>query len=323
MNRNTNRYFAAKMVPKTRRHVDVEMEIKILNQFRSHKNIVTLHEVFADEEETVLILEFVSEGELLDMISCESVTEYDIACVVKQVCQALRLLHHNNIVHMDVKPENILISKRKNAGRLSGKSPNKSDKPSVRLADFGLARYVRGDDESHPVAELGGTPEFVAPELLHSGDLSSSIDMWCVGVTTYICLTGISPFQGDTDKATVSNIVNCQYYDGKDLFGRFTNESLDFIKKLLVLIPEERMSAMGCLAHPWLSKRRTLRTQQMATKINSCGHDNQSFDNNLELKCDSDAAVDMLQNSLESLRVPSSNVIRSSPLRSNHEPTET
>ena len=249
MHKETKQYFAAKIVQK--HHTRVDTEISILNSFRHNKNVISLFEVYQDSRESVLILELVSGGELLYVLGKNIVTEYDMTHVIKHLCSTLYCLHYKHIVHMDIKPENILIC-------------NTLHKPALRLVDFGFARMLQNNRPGN-MEPLRGTPEFLAPEMLRCDNLdvvTTAVDMWCVGVTTYITLTGISPFQGDTDCETVARILHCDYYLGDDLFGGYSRDAVDFISKLLVPSPRARMTAAECLNHPWLSKKKRSKQRQ-------------------------------------------------------------
>jgi len=252
MHKETKQYFAAKIVQK--QHSRVDMEASILNSFRHNKNIVSLYEVYQDSRESVLILELVPGGELLYILGKVILTEYDMTHVIKLLCSTLYCLHYKHIVHMDIKPENILICN----------TLHKPTKPAMRLVDFGFARVLQNNRPGN-IEPIRGTPEFLAPEMLRCDDLdvvTTAVDMWCVGVTTYITLTGISPFQGETACETVARILHCDYYLGDDLFGGYSRDAVDFISKLLVPSPRARMTAAECLSHPWLSKKKRSKQRQ-------------------------------------------------------------
>lgn len=253
MHRESGQYYAAKLL--TKQPSVVEVEVGILTQFKHHKNIVSLVEVFRGSRESVLVLELVPGGELIDVLGSVIVSEYDLSHVIKHVCSTLYCLHYKHVIHMDIKPENLLVY-------------NTLHKPRVRLVDFGLARVLQykkleriapDEEEDEERQIIRGTPEFLAPEVMLSSDCDASspaVDMWSLGVTVYIALTGISPFLGEDHYETVYNIIHRNCYLGDQLFGDYSEEALDFITRLLRPSPQSRMTAAECLSHPWLSKKK-------------------------------------------------------------------
>ena len=249
MHRQTHQYYAAKVSEELPNLV--EMEVSILTQFSHNKNIVSLYEIYQSARESVLVLELVPGGELIDVLGTVIVTEYDLSHIFKNLCSTLYCLHYKHVIHMDVKPENILVY-------------NTLHKPDIRLVDFGLSRVLKykkperskPDSPDHQI--IRGTPEFLAPEVLLSVDCDASspaVDMWCLGVTVYISLTGISPFLGDDHCQTVRNIIQRNCYLGDELFGCYSNDARDFILRLLDPSPQTRMTAAESLSHPWFSKK--------------------------------------------------------------------
>ncbi|XP_024116292.1 death-associated protein kinase 2 [Oryzias melastigma] len=215
----------------------VEHEVEILQALK-HPNIVMLKDVFESRSEVVLVLELISGGELFDFIAeKDNLLEIEAIEFMKQILQGLKFMHHSNIAHFDLKPENIMLSNKV--------TPH----PNIKLIDFGLAHhFVPGQEYK----STSGTPQYVAPEVISFEPLSTAADMWSIGVITYILLSGMSPFQGDTDEETLRNVVAMKY-EFEDLYFKTTSSmAKDFIQKLLVKDPRERMTADECLLHPWI-----------------------------------------------------------------------
>ncbi|XP_014211568.1 homeobox protein 5-like [Copidosoma floridanum] len=120
---------------------------------------------------------------------------------------------------------------------------------SVKLCDFEISRVIL---EGTDVREILGTPEYVAPEILHYEPITLAADMWSLGVTTYVLLTGFSPFGGETDQETLKNIIHGQVDFPEELFEDVSIQARDFVAKLLILEPSDRMTAKQCLQHEWL-----------------------------------------------------------------------
>ncbi|XP_028255143.1 death-associated protein kinase 2 [Parambassis ranga] len=243
--RTTGTYWAGKFL-KIRRSAcsrlglersSVEQEVEIL-QAVQHENIVTLNDVFESRAEVVLILELVSGGELFDFIAeKENLLESEAIEFMKQILAGLGFMHSKNIAHFDLKPENIMLSDKV--------SPN----PIIKLIDFGLAHLFCPGEEYR---SSSGTPQYIAPEVISCEPLGTAADMWSIGVITYILLSGLSPFQGDTDEETLGNILAMKYEFDERIFKMTSSMAKDFIQKLLVKNPNERMTAEVCLLHPWI-----------------------------------------------------------------------
>ena len=118
-----------------------------------------------------------------------TLTEHDCVLFMRQICLAIGYMHQKDIVHLDLKPENILCKSKKSH--------------QIKIIDFGLARKL---DPGKDVRILFGTPEFVSPEVISYEPVSTTSDMWSVGVVCYVLLSGLSPFMGDSDVETFANI---------------------------------------------------------------------------------------------------------------------
>lgn len=179
--------YAAKFIKKrrlssSRRGVsreEIEREVNILREIQ-HSNIITLHDIFENKTDVILILELVSGGELFDFLAeKESLTEEEATQFLKQILDGVQYLHSKRIAHFDLKPENIML--------LDKNVPN----PRIKLIDFGIAHQIKAGNE---FKNIFGTPEFVAPEIVNYEPLGLEADMWSIGVITYILLSGASPF---------------------------------------------------------------------------------------------------------------------------------
>nr|XP_057903137.1 death-associated protein kinase 2 [Doryrhamphus excisus] len=215
----------------------VEEEVEVI-QTLQHPNIVALKDVFESRSEVVLILEIVSGGELFDFIAeKENLTEDEAIEFMKQILNGLGFMHSKNIAHFDLKPENIMLSDKE--------CPH----PNIKLIDFGLAHHFNSGEE---YKSSSGTPQYIAPEVINSEALSTAADMWSIGVITYILLSGLSPFQGDTDEETLKNVLAMNYRLDTQHFSTTSSTAKDFIEKLLVKNPSDRLTAEDCLRHPWI-----------------------------------------------------------------------
>ncbi|XP_035423986.1 death-associated protein kinase 3 isoform X1 [Cygnus olor] len=285
--RKTGLEYAAKFIKKrrlssSRRGVsreEIEREVDILREIQ-HPNIITLHDIFENKTDVVLILELVSGGELFDFLAeKESLTEEEATQFLKQILDGVHYLHSKRIAHFDLKvrpgtreylvsgiggwvvnvaplplqPENIML--------LDKNVPN----PRIKLIDFGIAHKIEAGNE---FKNIFGTPEFVAPEIVNYEPLGLEADMWSIGVITYILLSGASPFLGETKQETLTNISAVNYDFDEEYFSNTSELAKDFIRRLLVKDPKKRMTIAQSLEHPWIKviKRRNVRNEDNGKK---------------------------------------------------------
>ncbi|GCC19697.1 death-associated protein kinase 2 isoform X1 [Chiloscyllium punctatum] len=254
--------YAAKFIKKRQvrasrrgvRREEIEREVNILQQIQ-HSNIITLHDVYENKTDVVLILELVSGGELFDFLAQkESLSEEEATAFIKQILDGVNYLHSKNIAHFDLKPENIMLL-------------DKVPVPHIKLIDFGLAHTIEDGVE---FKNIFGTPEFVAPEIVNYEPLGLPADMWSIGVITYILLSGASPFLGDTKQETLANISAMNYDFDEEFFSHTSELAKDFIKKLLVKDTRKRLSIKDALSHPWIMSHQ--KKEEQRNKENKTQH---------------------------------------------------
>ncbi|XP_036254869.1 myosin light chain kinase, smooth muscle-like [Molothrus ater] len=211
-------------------------EVELMNLLH-HPRLVQCLEAFQEPTQLVMVMEYVAGGELFERIVDDDFehTEPSSAQYMQQILEGLQFMHGQAIVHLDLKPENIVCV-----------SPGSH---RVKIIDFGLARRLAPDT---PVKVLHGTPEFMAPEVVAFEPVSFSTDMWSVGVICYILLSGESPFQGDTDMETLSNVTAARWGFEEETFSEISQQAKDFISQLLQKEPSRRLPSAGALLHPWL-----------------------------------------------------------------------
>lgn len=238
----TGHEFAAKFI-KIRKEADrkeVEREVSILTSLR-HPRIAQIYDAFyTTTNDIVLIMEIVRGGELFDRVTQEDyeLSELAVVMIICQLCEAIDYIHKQNILHLDIKPENIMcVTKTGNR---------------IKLIDFGLARHYDGSQE---LKYMAGTPEFAAPEVIKFENLDYHTDMWSIGVITYILLSGLSPFLGENIGETYCNVERGEWEFDTE-FDVVSDEAKDFISKLIVYDQKKRMLPHECLAHPWIAKHR-------------------------------------------------------------------
>ncbi|XP_041422200.1 myosin light chain kinase family member 4 isoform X4 [Xenopus laevis] len=237
--KNSGLSLAAKII-KVKSHKEkeeVKNEIQVMNQL-NHVNLIQLYDAFESRNDIVLVMEYVEGGELFDRIIDEkyNLSEADTIQFIKQILEGIQYMHQMYIVHLDLKPENIMCVSR--------------TAYQVKIIDFGLARRYKPREK---LKVHFGTPEFLAPEVVNYDYVSFPTDMWSVGVITFMLLSGLSPFLGEDDNETLNNILACQFdFEGEE-FENISEPAKDFITKLLIKEKCWRMSATEALKHLWIS----------------------------------------------------------------------
>ncbi|XP_017547020.2 striated muscle preferentially expressed protein kinase isoform X1 [Pygocentrus nattereri] len=240
--------YAAKFISaRAKRKASALREMNIFSHL-NHERIIYFHDAFEKKNAVIIITEICHE-ELLERLTKKStVLEAEIRSSVRQLLEGISYLHQNDILHLDVKPDNILMA-----------DPT-SDQ--IRICDFGNAVKFTPDEAQYCKY---GTPEFVAPEIVNQTPVSKATDIWPVGVLTYLCLTGVSPFAGENDRSSVLNIRNYNVAFEESMFADLCHEAKGFVIKLLVA-DRLRPDASECLRHPWfktLNKGKSISTESL------------------------------------------------------------
>lgn len=217
-------------------------EIDIMKKVK-HPNVLNLFKVFESDAQISLVMELVDGGELFyKIVEKGNYSEADAAAIVRQMCDGVAYLHGEGIAHRDLKPENLLCSSSEDA---------KFQPFRVVIADFGLSKIF---DDGQALETSCGTPDYVAPEVITAeGSYDKSVDMWSAGVITYVLLCGFSPFLSSTQTGLFEKILKCEYDFPDPEWTGISDGAKDFISKLLVQSPDERLTAEQALAHSWVN----------------------------------------------------------------------
>eukprot|EP01117_Protostelium_nocturnum_P012261 TRINITY_DN450_c0_g3_i1.p1 TRINITY_DN450_c0_g3~~TRINITY_DN450_c0_g3_i1.p1 ORF type:complete len:303 (-),score=63.59 TRINITY_DN450_c0_g3_i1:262-1122(-) len=240
-NKKTGKENAIKIIQKKfiKLHL-LEREIQIMKQLK-HDHILPLIDVYENKDNIYLVLELVTGGELFDrIVERGNYSEQDAAAVVAQILGAVSYLHSQGVVHRDLKPENLLCTN----------STNKTDPVHIYVADFGLSRVFEDREQLNTYC---GSPEYVAPEVLACVPYEKAVDLWSVGVITYILLTGFLPFYDKNHALLFEKIQNVDY--NWDDCPEVSPAAKHFIQHLLVKDPKRRYTAEVALQHPWVKYR--------------------------------------------------------------------
>ncbi|XP_023123400.2 serine/threonine-protein kinase H1-like [Amphiprion ocellaris] len=224
-------------------------ELAVLRRV-NHANVIQMIEVFQFPQRVYMVLELATGGELLDrVVSRGHFTEQDATQALQMVLAGVGYLHSLGITHRDLKPENILHYHPGADSRLV-------------VTDFGLATFggtiaeseicQTGEGRSWSLSTTCGTPEYMAPEVLLRKCYTCVVDMWAVGVITYIVLSGCMPFEDDSRTRLYRSIVRGKYSFHGNPWPSVSDLAKDFIARLLVLDPATRLTADQAVRHPWV-----------------------------------------------------------------------
>jgi len=251
--------YAIKLLPeKFMNHVNLEIEIlKTLK----HRNMLHLKEVILKNDWVFLVFELLDGGDLFQREAKSGpFSDENAKKIAIRVASFLAYMHEQHCIHRDIKLEHVMLLKE-------------NDYSEIRLIDFGLAKWAGGADGTEPPERVSeaqktlisnfksdskekdkfilGTLGYAAPEVLLEGKVGFASDMFSFGCLIFVMLTGEMPFDEKSDKDTRKHTLAVKYTFPKDVV--LSPDAEDFIVKLLVYKPENRMTAHQCLEHPWLA----------------------------------------------------------------------
>jgi serine/threonine protein kinase len=284
--RNTREYFAAKQQPchNYREKLYIKKEVSILKQLSNpdKRFVVQFVNFFEGDNQSMILTEFLEGDELFRRISAAkyNLTETKCRSFARQILNAIEFIHSRGIVHLDLKPENIVLQeniKRKSssfAGLVGDNQTNlcsalaancssiasiatesSMNSEQLKIIDFGLARDMEGKNQI-PI-NLCGTIEYISPEVMRCSHASFASDMWSIGVIFYMMVTGgLSPFWAENELRTQRQIRRGQFANGgfdNKLFKEVPDSAIDCISRLLNVNSQMRLTSSECLNHKWLT----------------------------------------------------------------------
>ncbi|XP_043940181.1 calcium/calmodulin-dependent protein kinase type II subunit beta isoform X3 [Protopterus annectens] len=255
----TGQEYAAKIINtkklSARDHQKLEREARICRLLK-HPNIVRLHDSISEEGFHYLVFDLVTGGELFeDIVAREYYSEADASHCIQQILEAVLHCHQMGVVHRDLKPENLLLA-------------SKCKGAAVKLADFGLAIEVQGDQQAW--FGFAGTPGYLSPEVLRKEAYGKPVDIWACGVILYILLVGYPPFW-DEDQHKLYQQIKAGAYDfPSPEWDTVTPEAKNLINQMLTINPAKRITAQEALKHPWVCQRSTVASMMHRQETVEC-----------------------------------------------------
>lgn len=269
--RRSSRRVAVKSMNKTclseKQLEEVRAELD-LHATLSHPSIVKFEAAFESDAEVFVVQELLSGGELFDRVTQRTrLSEKEAANIAMQLLEAVAFMHGRNVMHRDIKLENIVFSQEEGS--------------RVKLIDFG---YATRFEDGAMVNGMYGSLRYVAPEVLQGQAYDARADVWSLGAVVYAMVLGRVPFCGDDRKARRQNMRGEVDYTGH--FRSLSREAQEFIRWLLSVDPAQRPTAEEALRHPWLQRAR-----EEASTITKCGGMGKKFAE--EVTCESIACLTM------------------------------
>ncbi|XP_071057461.1 calcium/calmodulin-dependent protein kinase type II alpha chain isoform X7 [Onthophagus taurus] len=242
--KSTGLEFAAKIINtkklSARDFQKLEREARICRKLQ-HPNIVRLHDSIQEENYHYLVFDLVTGGELFeDIVAREFYSEADASHCIQQILESVNHCHQNGVVHRDLKPENLLLA-------------SKAKGAAVKLADFGLAIEVQGEQQAW--FGFAGTPGYLSPEVLKKEPYGKPVDIWACGVILYILLVGYPPFWDEDQHRLYAQIKAGAYEYPSPEWDTVTPEAKNLINQMLSVNPSKRITAAEALKHPWICQR--------------------------------------------------------------------
>lgn len=233
-------------VAKFRHREQVVAEVEILRNITNnikHPNLITIHKVYEEHQKVYIIQEMCTGGELYDrVVQRGKYSERDAASIMQQLVSALQALHAHNILHLDIKPENILFS-------------SEDPDSKILLTDFGLARMING--KQNPLDQgksMAGTIGYMAPEVISSHVYSEAADVFSAGVILFILLVGYPPFFGDSEVEILLKIARGDFtFDPQD-WAHVSGSAKELVARMLEVRAQDRITIDEVLAHPWITR---------------------------------------------------------------------
>ena len=218
----------------------IKSEIDIL-KIAKHPNIIKLYDVYENEKYIYIIMEYCLGGDLFSYIEKRNfkLSEERAAEIIHKLCTAVYFLHQYGIVHRDLKPENILMM-------------DKTDNADIRLVDFGLGKMLGPGEKCN---DPFGTFSYVAPEVLEEKEYDFKVDLFAIGIITYLLVAGFLPFD---DENSEKEIARQTVYEPtpfpKKIWNNISPEAKMFVDNLLNKDPDKRMNLGEVLQHKWFGK---------------------------------------------------------------------
>ncbi|KAK6170474.1 hypothetical protein SNE40_018860 [Patella caerulea] len=221
----------------------LEREVAILKRVK-HPNIIQLNEVIESNQKMYLVTEICDGGELNDVLKQSLFKESETKIIMTKLASAISYLHKHDIVHRDLKLENILLSQNPD---------DPEDKLHIKVTDFGLSVVKDGVGHDNMMQDVCGTPIYMAPEIIDNKTYSQMCDVWAMGVIMYMLLCGYPPFNAADEEGLYEMIKKAEVKFEEPAWKDITEEAKNCIERMLRCDPAHRITAGEVLDHSWIT----------------------------------------------------------------------
>ena len=245
INKQTKEKVAIKIMNKKKMDTsDIQLmrtEIEIL-KICQHPNIIRLYDIFENIDYIYIIMEYCPGGDLFSYLEKRKfqIPEERAVVLMNKMCEAVFYFQsYFGVIHRDLKPENVLMT-------------SDGDDGDIRILDFGLSKISAPNEKC---TEPYGTLTYCAPEIILDEPYNKEVDMWSLGIMTYLMISGRLPFNAEDENKIARQIAFCEpdFVNG-DCWKKTSRECIDFIKKLLEKDPKKRMTIGDAVKHDWFKK---------------------------------------------------------------------
>jgi calcium/calmodulin-dependent protein kinase I len=248
----TNQEYAVKCIKDSKLDAEdktsLELEVQHLKEM-DHANIMKFVDYIAEKDKKgntthYLVTELLKGGEVSDRIAEKDFyNEREARDLIELLLGSIKYIHAKGVVHRDLKTDNLLLT-------------SKSSNSQIKIADFGYAKQLGLDSDGNPTVSLTtacGTPGYIAPEILEGRPYGTEVDIWSVGIITYILLCGYPPFNHENHTELFNLIKKGAYEFDSPFWDNASEAAKDLIRRMLVVDPKGRETADQLLQHEWIT----------------------------------------------------------------------
>jgi len=225
------------LLPQFRREVEVLSKL-------DHPNIIRLKQVFESREHIHVVTELARGGELFDYLVSRpnsTISEAGVSFLLRQCIAAVAHMHDHGVIHRDIKLENILLES-------TPKDDEKYQDIRLKIIDFGLAKsFGDGCGERGTAHTFFGTVGYISPEMMDRKSYTKAVDVWALGVVTFVLLCGVFPFHSSKQQPVDYTLRYPDWVSG------LSDSAKDLLQGLLQVDPNKRLTVRAALQHPWVS----------------------------------------------------------------------
>ncbi|XP_031243667.1 serine/threonine-protein kinase 33 isoform X2 [Mastomys coucha] len=224
----------------------LEREVNILKTVK-HQHIIHLEQVFESPQKMYLVMELCEYGELKEVLDQKGhFSENETRLIIQSLASAIAYLHNKDIVHRDLKLENIMV-------KSSFIDDNNEVNLNIKVTDFGLAVQKHGSRSEGMMQTTCGTPIYMAPEVINAHDYSQQCDIWSIGVIMYILLCGEPPFMANSEEKLYELIKKGELRFEDPIWDSISDSAKNALKQLMKVDPAHRITAKELLDNQWLT----------------------------------------------------------------------